>query len=125
MGTCRSLLVVVVVAAGCGEPAYYPALAEAVDTGFDEVALVCGGAGTPLAQTVEIRNTVDRSVRVNLVDAQCVETQLTTLQPLEWRSFVLTDQDALTAYVDLPEGAVRIAARAPVQGLETSAWVIP
>jgi len=123
MRTPPTLVALVVAAVGCGEPAYYPALAQAVDTGFDEVALVCGGVGTPLAHTVEFRSTLDRSVRVNTVDHQCIERPLTTLQPFEWRSVVITDQDALSAYVDLPGGAVRVGARSPVQG-DASAWVI-
>jgi len=125
MGPRRSLLGLVVAAAGCGEPAYYPALAEAVDTGFDEVAQICGAAGTPIAHTLTVRNTLDRPLLMVVVDAACVETTLSMVQPFEEQAFVITDLDAVGAYVTLSSGSVRVGAREAAVGLDESFWVAP
>ncbi len=118
-------LLVALLGAACGEPAYYPALDLAVDTGLVAVAQRCGATGAPVEHAVELRNGLDEDVRVVRVDADCVETQLTMLLPFEQRSVLVTDLDGLGAYVTLPGGDVLVAARAPFPGVTSSVWAIP
>jgi hypothetical protein len=110
---------------GCGEPAYYPALAPVVDTGLDEVGLLCGAEGTPVPQQVEVVGTFDAPLRLVTVDAGCTETTLTTLSAFETRTVFIDDLDGLAAYAQGSQGEVRIAARLPVIGFAESTWFVP
>lgn len=111
---------------GCGEPAYYPNLAVAVDTGFDPVTLQCGVVGTDVLQSVEVFNPSSVTRSLFAVDDACTETPLLDVPGNTSLFVTIVASDALSAYQRTPEGdTFLVAVRGPLPGQTTSGWVLP
>ncbi len=105
----------------CGEPAYYPNLAAAPDTGVVEAPLLCGVTATASTQQVEVISRLDAPLFLQAVDAGCAERSIGQLDAFGSGVFTISDTDALAAYA----GGARVASRAAVTGVTFTTWTVP
>jgi hypothetical protein len=120
----RSLLLLCVV--GCGEHAYYPALAPPLDTAVrvEEPPLQCGITPELGFVSVEVVNLSDQTRHITAVDAYCVESDVGTAPPGFTFRVDVPASDALAAYEDVPAGRTRVGVRLAVPGQDPT-WLLP